>query len=192
MYKVVRNINMQKMTVKENKWAALGLQKITMVIQVIPSPRLNVVCKCQESIRGVTYVGRSPDDRLFNEAANNATIETEIETSGLAFDIAPEDLLLLDSESMESLCSGKERTIIVKFLNQNRDAVGDADKQNYTKVRLTFIPIRKKPHLANDGIGREKGNRRNDTGPNGIFERLLKKCKKCADTIKHRLSRTSL
>lgn len=173
--------------------AALRAQEITMLIQVVPSPRLNVVRECHKTGHGITEVGSSVDDGLSNEAVNNAAADIEIHASSLAFDVAPEDLFLLDSESMESLLSGAQKTIVVIFPNPNLDAVGDgncdADQQKQTKIRLTFIPVFKKPQFVNDGVGRKKNNRCNDTEPNDVSERLLKKFKnRFYDGIKHEWS----
>src|ERR1700716_1335842 len=85
------------------------------------------------------------NNAFMNETVNNAVHETEVHTSCLAFDVAPEDLFLLDSESMESLLSGAQKSVIVVFSASKSDDVGDndcdAEQQNPTKVRLTFIPI---------------------------------------------------
>lgn len=168
-----------------------------MVVQVGPSPRLDVVRECHKSSIGITEAGSSVDDGLSRETINDAAVDIEIPSSCLAFDVTPEDLFLLNSQSMEALLPGEQETVIVIFPNSNTDAAGDGDRdaqqQSHTKIRLTFIPVFKKSQFVNDGIGREKNNRRNDTEPKAVFERLLKKCKKRSyDTINHEWSRSEV
>ena len=161
----------------------LRSQKITMLIEVVPGPRLDVVSEGRHAIPGTTEVGSPVDDRLSSEAVNNTTADIEIHASSLAFDVTSEDLFLLDSESMESLLSGVPKTVIVNLLahspNATSDSKYDADQQNHTKIRLTFIPVFKKPQLVHDGIGREENSRHDDTDCDTISERLFKKLKKC-------------
>jgi hypothetical protein len=156
-------------------------QKITMLIEVIPSPRLDVVRECEESCHAVAETGRPINDSLMNETVNNAVCDTEVHASCLAFDVAPEDLFLLDSESMESLLSGAQKSMIVVFSNSKSNDTGDNDcdakQQNSAKIRLTFIPISQKSKFVNEGIGREKNNRRNNSEPNDISYGFLKKRK---------------
>jgi hypothetical protein len=144
-------------------------QKITMLIEVVPSPRLDVVRECEESGHAVAETGRPINDSFMNETVNNAIRDTEVHASCLAFDVAPEDLFLLDSESMESLLSGAQKSVTVVFSNSKSDDVGDndrdAEQQSPTKVRLTFVPIFQKSKFVNNGIRREKNSRRNNSAP---------------------------
>lgn len=116
-------------------------QKITMLIEVVPSPRLDVVRECGDS---------GP----VAKTVNNAVYATEVHASCLAFDVTPEDLFLLDSESMEAIRSGAQKSVIVVFSNSKfddgSDSDCDAEQQNSTKVRLTFIPISQKSKFVDE------------------------------------------
>lgn len=162
--------------------SSLQPQKITMVIQVVPSPRLNVVRECREAIHGITEARRSIDDGLANESADDAAVNIKVKGSSLAFDVTPEDLFLLDRESMESLLSDVPKTVTVVFFHPRPDGARnndyDADQENYTKIKLTFIPVLKQSQSVHNGIGRKKNNRGNDSERNAIPERLLQKFKK--------------
>jgi hypothetical protein len=164
---------------------ALRPQKITVLIEVVPSPRLNVVGKHHHArpITGMTKVRRAIDNALANKSIDDAVVDREVQASALAFNVAPEDLFLFAGESMESLLSGEQKTVVVVFpgsgFNGGSDGNGDTKQQQPTKIRLTFIPIFQKPNSVNDGIGREKRKRRNDTKPNAVFEWLLEEFKKC-------------
>lgn len=102
-------------------------QKITMLIEVVPSPRLDVVRECEESGRAVAETGRPINDAVMNEPVNNAVNDTEVHTSCLAFDVAAEDLFLLDSKEMEALLSGAQKSVSVVFSNSKSDGVGEND-----------------------------------------------------------------
>lgn len=154
-------------------------QKITMLIEVVPGPRLDIVSEPAHKMPE----GRGPvNDGLLLKAVNDATSNVEHQASCLAFNVSPEDLFLLDRESMESLLSGSQKTVVVNLASRRADAAsdskGDAEQQDRTKIRLTFIPVLQHTELVHDGIRREENNRHDDTDCYTISERLFKKLKK--------------
>ena len=171
--------------------APLRAQKITMLIQVLPSPRLNIVRECREAERGIVDVGRPIDDGLCRKAANGAASDIEILASSLAFDVALEDLFLLRGEAVESLLSGVQKTVTVVFPPSGLDALGDndraAEQQTYPKIQLTFIPQVKEPQRAHDGCGQEKCKPGNGAEADGVCKRLLQYLQKqLHDIAKHK------
>ena len=157
----------------------LKTKKITMVIEVVPSPRLDVICEPGNKMPDV----RGPvDDGLLFEPLDHSIGNVEVPCSSLAFDVSPEDLFLLDCEAMKSLLSGSPQAVVVDFASQRADAASDrkrdAEQQDHTKVRLTFIPIFQHAEFVHNGIGREENNRHYDSDCDTISERLPKKLKK--------------
>src|SRR5579863_2372397 len=112
-------------------------QKITMLIEVLPSPRLDII---REPGHKMPEVGSPIDDGLLFEAVDDAAGHVEMHASSLAFNVSPEDLFLLDSESMESLLSGLQKSVIVVFPNQKRENTTDDDceakQKDHAKIRL--------------------------------------------------------
>ena len=169
-----------------------SMQKITMLIEVVPSPRLNVVSEGKKASIRIAETGGSENDALRNETFNDARIDFEVHASSLAFDIAPENILLFDSETIESLRSGTSKTVIVIFSSPETDNVGDDDcdakQQKTTKIKLTFISNFQKSHFIDNGIGGKNYNRCNSTERNGVSDWFLKKCKKWLyDAVQHGL-----
>ena len=158
---------------------ALKPHKITMVIEVVPSPRLDIE---REAGHEMPKVGRAVDDGLLFEAINDAAHYIEIQASSLAFNVSPEDLFLLGGEAMESLLSGAQQTVVVDLFSHSADATSDcerdAQQQDRTKVRLTFIPVLQHAKSIHDGVRREENNRHDDSDCDTISERLLKKLEK--------------
>jgi hypothetical protein len=156
-------------------------QKVTMLIEVIPSPRLDIVRECGKSGHAVAETGRPVNDSFMNETVSNTVHNAEVHASCLAFDVAQEDLLLLDSESMKSLLSGAQKSVVVVFSSSKSDDIGDndcdAEQKNPTKIRLTFLPIFQKSKFVNNGIRREENNRRNNSDPDDVSNRFPKKRK---------------
>jgi len=167
--------------------ASRSVQKITMLIEVFPRPRLDVVGKDHEPNLGDIDVRGSVDDEVVNETLNNAGSKIKILRPCFAFDIATEDLFLLDSQQSESLLSGALQEISVSFFygdSDNRRNYHDAqNRKDETEVRLRFFSVLKKAHLVQDGVWNKEGRYINDKERNNILDRYFQKLKKCCKRL---------
>jgi hypothetical protein len=159
-------------------------QKITMLIEVLPGPRLNIVGKSEA---GSADTRSTVNDFFSNQAIDDAGLNAEMHSSCLAFDIAPEDLLLLNSEEVESLLSGTQEKVVVVSLSQEpnaaRDGYRDAKQESDAKIKITFLPVFQKSQFINNGIWREKNQRHNDAERDHIPKRGLKKIENFCQNI---------
>jgi hypothetical protein len=82
-------------------------QKLTMLIEVVPRPRLNIMRK----IESPGADARGPvNDPIMHQSFDDAALNAEVLRPCFAFDILPEDCNLLNSEQIESLFSGSQET----------------------------------------------------------------------------------
>lgn len=126
-------------------------QKITMLIEVVPSPRLNVVSEIGEI---GTDAGRSIDDLAVLKALDHSRLDAEISGSCLAFDILPEDIHLLGSEDIQSLLHGTQAKVVFALLSNPPGQPGGnycpQEEQREAKIKLTFLPVFQKTEARND------------------------------------------
>nr|WP_299545305.1 hypothetical protein [Phenylobacterium sp.] len=144
-------------------------QKITMLIEVIPGPGLNVVGKVGEKAADICG---PVDDFIMLKSVNYAGLDTEVHGSCLAFNILPEDILLLSGEDIQSLLHGTQPKVVFACLRNPPNHLRGNDcpqkDQGETKIKLTFLPVFQKTEARNDGGGRQKNKSQRSGQPDEI------------------------
>ncbi len=169
-------------------------QKVTILIEVIPCPREDVISECKTSMNGRVKLGDSIDNSFIDKAIDNSAIHTEILRFALAFDVATEDLHFFGSEDMKSFLSGTEkREIFIPSADSSvHEAYGVRQDYSYTnengnaKIKLTLIPPYQKPKLSNDFIRSKKQNRQRYGNTNigtNLYLQKLKQFLNCFHSI---------
>lgn len=168
----------------------MNSQKITMLIEILPCPRLDIVSERQGAKLGPVNARGHVDDVLVNQSFNDSGLRAEIQGPSFAFNIAPEDLLLLDSEQCEALLSGTQEEIVMSFFygeagNRGNDQ-GEQSQKQQTEVKFTFLSVFQDPKRRQKRIRRENENRAYDKGPDNVSNRYLQKFEKFCERIQQR------
>jgi len=142
--------------------SSITSQKITMLIQVFPRPRLDIVSECREAIHGGIDAGGPVDDFLVDKAVDDTGLNVKIQRRCFAFNIAPEDLFLLTSQEIEALLSGTRGKVTKTYACEYRDDSGNdpdrygSDQDN--EIQFTFLPVLQDPKRSKKRIrSKEKG-----------------------------------
>lgn len=152
-------------------------QKVTMLIQVIPCPRLDGIRE-----RHVDSNFGNPDKNLLSDQRSNYLVsDTEAYSTCLAFDILPEDFFLGDRQNMETFLSGDKEFVLLVPLRDRSDGPCEKDKDCEDKccpqIKITLFPIPRKSKIGDDIIRDEYYCHQNDKGTYGIIGRHFQKLK---------------